>query len=106
MSGLEVLSVVANVLSVIDIGFKVATICKDIYDGNPTKEDVLEECATSMSTATADLLKYNSQVQSQGSVGKDLADMAKKCDVVARDLASEVQSIMRSRSKRNVISAI
>ncbi|RYP51293.1 hypothetical protein DL769_010831 [Monosporascus sp. CRB-8-3] len=98
MSGLEVLSVACNIMTVISFARKTVSICKAVYQGR-SPDDQLIDIAASLA-ATSDELQNGSQAISPKLAPEHrLADIASKCNVAARALDDKVKFLVANHKK-------
>ncbi|KAK7419624.1 hypothetical protein QQX98_003215 [Neonectria punicea] len=104
MSGLEALGLACNIFQVISFGRETASLIKNVYrDGSV--DDALEENAK-------DLADLSSHVQTlttpntRNKQERQLLDIAKKCQSVARDLTEEIAFVVGHKKKGSLTATI
>lgn len=105
MSGLEALSLVCNILQLIEAAHKGVTLCKDIYSGGSPDEQLVDNAA-SLASLSADVQQSNNAVSARTTAQKDLSNIARKCNVAARALEEESKFIAGQHAKGNLFAAL
>lgn len=106
MSGIEVLSLVTEVMTCITFAAETARVCKAIYDGRPTADADLSRKASALKDATIAMETHYRTFEPVSPDERRLADMAQKCHVAANDLQKEVTSIQPLDAKGNLFKSI
>ncbi|KAF4445349.1 hypothetical protein F53441_10898 [Fusarium austroafricanum] len=101
---LGILGAASAVIQVIHFASNVASICKKVYDGEPTVDNELEECAKEM-YAAAGLVRsrcWTLKICGQSSqTGKELLAMADRCQAFVRELQTELQHTTGRQKSQN-----
>ncbi|SPO04456.1 uncharacterized protein DNG_07141 [Cephalotrichum gorgonifer] len=88
MSGVEVLSLVANIFQVIGFAADTIRLCNDIYKGRAPDDNLGEHATTLQALSTGIESHYSAASNTQD---KELEGIAKKCAIAARALEEEVR---------------
>ncbi|OTA91507.1 hypothetical protein M434DRAFT_13110 [Hypoxylon sp. CO27-5] len=105
MSGFEALSVACNIMQVISFAHETIGFCKAIYQGR-SPDDHIERNAASLSELSAQLQKHYESTKPQTSQQKQLADVAKQCNIAARALEEEVKFLVSNNAKGHLAQTI
>ncbi|KAK4461541.1 hypothetical protein QBC42DRAFT_92312 [Cladorrhinum samala] len=105
MSGLETLSLVANIFQVIGFACDTVGLCKAIYRGE-LPDAILKEYGDSLSTLSAQVQTQCNNSTPQTKDEKALADLAAKCNVAARALADEADFLTSHQAKGSLVATL
>ncbi|KAI0110511.1 hypothetical protein F4776DRAFT_642140 [Hypoxylon sp. NC0597] len=105
MSGLEALSVACNIMQVIGFAHETISFCRAIYQGR-SPDDHIERNAASLSELSAQLQKHYKSTKPQTSQQKQLAEVAKQCNIAARALEEEVKFLVSNHAKGHLAQTI
>ena len=89
MSGVEVLSLVANVFQVINFASETIKLCNAIYCGKAPDEN-LGEYASTLQSLSSEVQKHYQAEGSLNTAERELGRIARKCAIAARALQEEV----------------
>ena len=89
MSGIEILSLVANIFQVINFASETIRLCNAIYQGR-APDIQLEENAATLQSLSSEIQSHYQDSRKNGALETELAHIARKCAVVARALDEEV----------------
>ncbi|KAF9768121.1 hypothetical protein IL306_014608 [Fusarium sp. DS 682] len=107
VSGLETLGAACAVIQVIHFSLQVISGCKKAYDGKPTDDNEVEGYAKEMCDA-AGLIQTRCRLlnisDKSPKAERDLQAIADRCQVSARELQTELHSVME-RQRKNVLSS-
>ncbi|KAL7947037.1 hypothetical protein V8C42DRAFT_364272 [Trichoderma barbatum] len=95
MSGFEALSMVCSILQVISFTKEVLALCKDIYDGRPTTDNLMQENTTSIKVLLDEMKKCSNSIPRQTKDGRELHAIAQKCSKAAQELQKEIQQVTK-----------
>lgn len=98
MSGLEALGLACNVLQVIDLSHRTLVLCKDIYQGG-SPDDTLTEYAKSLANLCIDEQQYYKTLDRHDSSHQDLIEIARKCNIAARELQEEAKFLNSPKAR-------
>ncbi|RYP19319.1 hypothetical protein DL765_003401 [Monosporascus sp. GIB2] len=98
MSGLEALSLVCNIMTVITFARETVNLCKAVYQGR-SPDDQLIDIAASLSATSDELQNENQAMSPKPAFEHRLVDIASKCNVAARALDDEVKFLMANHKQ-------
>ncbi|KAI9167865.1 Dehydrogenase RED2 [Paramyrothecium foliicola] len=92
--------------AVIGAAIETATVCRAIYNGDPTANSTLNDNAFSMKSAASQLSEHCLSLNPDSHEEKELADLATKCRGASQQLLAEVESITSSRARNSLSRAV
>ena len=101
MSGLEALSLVCNIMTLITFAGDTVRLCKEIYEGK-SPDDQLVHVAQSLESTSRDLQLGKVSFSSSTAHNDGLASVARKCNAAARSLIDEVDFVTTRQKKGSV----
>ena len=90
MSGVEILSLVANIFQVINFASDTIQLCNGIYNGRAPDEHWGENAST-LRSLSSQVQSHYREVTPSGPGEKELERIARKCAIAARALEEEVE---------------
>lgn len=105
MSGLETLSLVANIFQVIGFAYDTVGLCNAIYRGE-LPDAILKEYGDSLNTLSTQIQTQCNSSTPKAKDKKSLADIAAKCNVAARALADEADFLTSHHAKGSLVATL
>lgn len=105
MSGLEALSLVCNIMTVITFARDTIVTCKASYKGD-ILDSQLSDSAALMLDISTEVQSHHIAIQPHTQTQKRLGDVAKKCQEAAKALKDEVDFILSHQKKGDWAAAI
>lgn len=105
MSGLEALSLAANIVQIIAFASEATRICKSVYD-NGRLDPQLGVLAASLEAVAKGAQAHQASLVSKTDIDLRLEEMASKCQVAARELNEEVQYLHKGSKHGDLAAAV
>ncbi|KAK3994267.1 hypothetical protein QBC44DRAFT_379610 [Cladorrhinum sp. PSN332] len=105
MSGLETLSLVANIFQVIGFACETVGLCKSIYRGQ-LPDAVLVKYGDSLESLSTTIQAQCNKTTPKSRDEKSLSDIAAKCNVAARALVDEAKFLTSHQAKGSLIATL
>ncbi|KAH6955759.1 hypothetical protein BKA56DRAFT_534120 [Ilyonectria sp. MPI-CAGE-AT-0026] len=108
LTGFEALGAASAVLQVISFAGEVVSVCRKVYDGQPTSNDDLEEHVKRMSDAVGriqDRCQAMANTQQSG-YDKKLGSIVEGCKTAATELEKEVRFVTSMHGNGSLLKAI
>lgn len=105
MSGVEILSLAANIFQVINLASGTIGLCNGIYNGRAPDEHLGEHASTLRSLSFQ--VQSHCQATTPSSAGeRELERIARKCAVAARALEEEVEFATKHHAQGNLAATL
>lgn len=105
MSGLEALSLAANIVQIIDFAGEVTRLCKSVYH-NGSLDPQLGDVAVSLEAVAKEAQDHHAALSYKSNTDLRLEEMASKCLVAARELGEEVQYLHKGSKQGDLATAV
>lgn len=105
MSGLEALSLAANIVQIIDFAGQATRLCKSVYE-NGRLDPQLHDVAVSLEAVAKEAHSHHAALAYKTNTDMRLEEMASKCLIAARELGEEVGYLQKGSKQGDLAAAI
>lgn len=105
MSGLETLSLAANIVEIISFAGEITRLCRSVYK-HGRLESQLGILAVSLEAVAKEAQVHQTNLVSKTDLDLSLEEMASKCQVAARELGEEVEYLHKGSKQGDLTAAV
>lgn len=105
MSGLEALSLAANIMQIITFASDATQLCKSVYN-NGRLDPQLGILAVSLEAVAKEAQAHQANLATKTNIDLRLEEMASKCQIAARELGEEVQYLHKGSKQGDLAAAV